>query len=265
MATGSSYGVTLIPMNSAQGFGLQDQPQVIPNSSNTSVQAKPPKSQLHEFYQQHKGTPVFRVTQGSTTPAAPTFSCILECPEVETVTGAKVPKQEFRGEGRSKKAAEHAAAKEALDLFRDKGLLPAEFPLTGYPQQPQVPQYQVLPMNQVPIAQNYGAVEMHQSPAGSSMLNYPAQQNLHYGPLGLGVETLSADWAAGTEGRDQEAEEGLTKVLNGANNMSEEQLRESFKRVMEENWALRKRISKMSEALQAALDSIRTALEHTNL
>lgn len=71
MSTGSSYGVKLIPL--VEDYSAQDQQHVIAKPANTVLQAKPPKSQLHEFYQQHKGTPQFRVTAGPPPPAEPTF------------------------------------------------------------------------------------------------------------------------------------------------------------------------------------------------
>lgn len=131
---------------------------------------------------------------------------------METVAGARVAKQEFRGEGRSKKAAEHAAAKEALNFFRERGLLPAEPAPCGNAPQQHVPQYQVMPLNQVPVHQNYGAmgVELHQAPPGHAMMNFAGQQNIAYGPLGLMAEPMAEtveipirEWGQGERRREK--------------------------------------------------------------
>lgn len=47
--------------------------------------------------------------------------------------------------------------------------------------------------------------------------------------------------------------------------MDAEQLRESYKRVVEENWNLRKMMSKMSVSLERAQSSIQTALQQVVL
>lgn len=74
---------------------------------------KTPKSELHEFFQLHPGSPTFDTQCKSTSPSDPIFVCKLKRPAI----GA-LPAQTFTGEGRSKKMAEHNACKKALEVLR---------------------------------------------------------------------------------------------------------------------------------------------------
>lgn len=77
--------------------------------------------------------------------------------------------------------------------------------------------------------------------------------------------SLSLNACSGAVGPAQETDEGLAKILKEADNMDAEQLRESYKRVVEENWNLRKMMSKMSVSLERAQSSIQTALQQVVL
>ena len=79
-----------------------------------------PKSILHEFFQVHGGNPSFTVDCVS--PTSSEFVCQLTLPPVRTPSGG-FGEEQLSGRGRSKKAAEHAAARQAIDFLVALGLM----------------------------------------------------------------------------------------------------------------------------------------------
>ena len=88
-----------------------------------------PKSILHEFFQVHGGTPTFTVDCAS--PPSSGFVCQLTIPPVRAPSG-KLGEKQFQGRGRSKKAAEHAAAGQAVDFLIAMGTM-MQPPVAGDP------------------------------------------------------------------------------------------------------------------------------------
>jgi hypothetical protein len=129
-----------------------------------TVEHKTYKQALLEFYQA-KGIPSSDIklevkVEGS--PHCPKFRCTVKIP--------RVPSTQFAGyslsaEGKSKKAAEHAAAAAALNHLRDVGLLKVPAPAARActaraappPQAPQPPHYRMGDMGFATHPQSYGA------------------------------------------------------------------------------------------------------------
>lgn len=104
-----------------------------------TVEHKTYKQALLEFYQA-KGIPSSEIkfevkVEGS--PHCPNFRCTLKLPRVPTTT---FPGHNLFAEGKSKKAAEHAAAASALNHLRDVGLLKVPAPAARVTPPPQPPQ-----------------------------------------------------------------------------------------------------------------------------
>ncbi len=78
---------------------------------------------IFEYYQKLTGVPTFETERhAGGSPDLP-FLCTLTCPAVQTPKGG-YEECVFTAQGRSKKAAEHAASEKALEFIRGKGLLP---------------------------------------------------------------------------------------------------------------------------------------------
>lgn len=220
-AGGSNYGVDLIPLDDDFG-GLS--PQRLPlgrAGAGAPPQQKTAKSLLHEFYQQHGGTPDFDVKSCAEPPAEPCFRCRLECPAVDTNT-FNVPMQTFSAEARSKKAAEQTAAQKAVDSFRAMGVMAIESEL--YVRQEQ---QGMLRVNAMPGYQNFcgGAYAgqtyaMHSAPAA--------------GGGGGGVEEI--------------APEDLS-------NITFRELQERYRKVVQENSRLRQALGSMLQIGQSTLEA----------
>ena len=75
--------------------------------------------------QVHGGTPAYEVTRCPGSASHPTFACRLTAPAVQTPFGG-FEEQVFIGNGRIKKAAEHAAAEMVLLPLRCSPEQPAE-------------------------------------------------------------------------------------------------------------------------------------------
>eukprot|EP00884_Botryococcus_braunii_P002353 jgi/Botrbrau1/12118/Bobra.0186s0036.1 len=110
-------------------------PQIAPDCitmTALNVVVKYPKSQLHEFYQRHAGTPTFDTDPipGGTEPR---FRCVVTCPAITVNNNVVSEERTFVGEARAKKQAEHAASESALAYLRGLGLVPAEQPPPVHP------------------------------------------------------------------------------------------------------------------------------------
>jgi len=78
---------------------------------------------IFEYYQKLTEVPTFETERhAGGSPDLP-FLCTLTCPAVQTPKGG-YEECVFTAQGRSKKAAEHAASEKALEFIRSKGLLP---------------------------------------------------------------------------------------------------------------------------------------------
>uniref|UniRef100_A0A061QNJ7 DRBM domain-containing protein n=1 Tax=Tetraselmis sp. GSL018 TaxID=582737 RepID=A0A061QNJ7_9CHLO len=108
---------------------------------------KTAKSSLHEFYQLTDQQPVFDVSDSTgSNPEmglAPSFYCLLRCPEVRSF-----PESTFEGCGRSKKAAEHSAAEQALEALCRAGLCKKQ---AAPPPTPSAPAQEAQPGSLLPL------------------------------------------------------------------------------------------------------------------
>lgn len=95
---------------------------------------KTAKSVLHEYFQVHNGVPQFTTdTATPFNPIQPDFQCCLTIPAVATQDGTQSQTQ-FTAHGRTKKAAEHAAAEAALDYLTAVGKIPRRGVTAAQPQ-----------------------------------------------------------------------------------------------------------------------------------
>ena len=78
---------------------------------------------IFEYYQKLTGVPTFETERHAAGSPDLPFLCTLTCPAVQTPKGG-YEECVFTAQGRSKKAAEHAASEKALEFIRSKGLLP---------------------------------------------------------------------------------------------------------------------------------------------
>eukprot|EP00803_Ostreobium_quekettii_P007881 evm.model.scf_4366.1 EVM.evm.TU.scf_4366.1 scf_4366:533-3379(+) len=263
MSTGGDYGVNLIPLNAEQfGVPLGGEQRGLGLPAPAVAVQKPAKSVLHEFYQQHRGTPVFTIVSSAQPPAEPCFKCSLECPGLDTLSGISCPTQTFDGEARSKRAAEHAAAKKALDYFRSLGLLPAE--VEGYNRQQQQQQQQqqmqmqapqVVAMNPLPVFTPFGRGGVYGADAHQAANVIPLDRTRAPLQLMVGVGPDGQLIAGG--GGIQEVE-ALTADLEG---ITLQELKERYKLVVQENSSLRQELSEVSQTLSDVLQRVQIRLQ----